>query len=158
VISEILSAGQSSRLYRSLVRDKQLAVQANGSALDLQLGGLYFLTAVANTGKDPGAVEKALLEEVDRLRTTPVSEAELTKARNQVLSGLVLGTISTEAKANALAEADLNFGTPEEANQTYDKITRVTTADVQRVAGKYFAPARRNVFWTLPASMQKGAK
>jgi zinc protease len=158
VISQILSAGQSSRLYRSLVRDSQLAVDAGGGSLDLRLGGLYFVTATANAGKDPKAVENALQAEVDRLRTAPVGDGELTKARNQVLSGLVFGRISTEAKASALGNADLLYGTPEEANRTFDKLTRVTAADVQRVAQTYFAPDRRNVFSILPASMQKGTK
>jgi zinc protease len=158
VISQILSAGQSSRLYRSLVRDKQIAVEASGESLDLLLGGLYFVSAVANGGKDPAVVEKALLDEIDRLRTTPVSEVELTKARNQTLNGLVFGRISTEARASALGEADLLYGTPDEVNQTFGKITRVTAADVQRVAQKYFRPDRRNVFYVLPAAMQKGAK
>jgi zinc protease len=158
VISQILSSGQSSRLYRSLVRDLQLAVDAGGGSLDLRLGGLYFVTATANVGKDPITVEKALQAEVDRLRRVLVSDAELTKARNQVLSGLVFGRISTEAKASALGEADLLYDTPEEVNRAYDKITRVTAADVQRVAQKYFAPDRRNVFAILPASMQKGTK
>ena len=112
VMSRILSVGNSSRLYRSLVRDQQIAVQAQGGPIDLKLGGLFFFLAVANAGKAPDVIEKALIEQADLLRTQPVSQAELDKAKNQVISATVLGNISTESKANALGEADLLYGTP----------------------------------------------
>ncbi len=153
VISQILSAGQSSRLYRSLVRDKQVAVAAQGQSLDLLLGGAYFFFGVANVGKGPADVENALQAEVDKLRNQPVSQGELTKAKNQVLTALVFGRLSTQQRADALGEADLLYGTPEEANSDYEKIAAITAADIQRVAQKYFAPTRRNVFYVLP---QKG--
>jgi zinc protease len=156
VASLILSAGQSSRLYRSLVRDQQIAAQAAGQLLDLKQGGLYFFFAVATPGKDPAAVEKSLQTEADRLRNELVSEAELIKAKNQVLNGLVFGLLSTEAKASALGQADLDYGTPEEVNRAYEKVTKVSAADIQRVARKYFTPERRNVFYVLPESMRKG--
>ena len=157
VMSRILSVGNSSRLYRSLVRAQQIAVQAQGGALELKLGGMFFFLAVANAGKAPDVIEKSLAEQAELLRTQPVSQAELDKAKNQVISGKVLGEISTEAKANALGEADLLYGTPEEANKELSELQAVTAADIQRVAQKYFAPERRNVLYMLPASMQKAA-
>lgn len=154
VISLILSGGKGSRLYRSLVRDKQIAVQAGGQSQDLQQGGLYFFFAIANAGKKPQNVADALQAEITRLQTEPVTDAELTKAKNQALTGEVFGQLSTEGKASALGEADLMFGTPEEANKAYEKLTNVTAADVQRVAQKYFAPERGSTFFVLPAAMK----
>lgn len=160
VLTQVLSSGASARLYRSLVRDQELALQAQGGGFDLLNGGMFFFFAVANGGKEPDAVSKALLAEVDKLRVEPVTEAELTKAKNQLLTGEVFGRIGTESKASALASADLLFGSPDEVNARYDKITAVTAADVLRVAQKYFAPERRNEFAMLPASMEPkpGAK
>jgi len=158
VLARILSTGQSSRLYRSLVRDKQLAAEVSGEALTLKLGGIFFFFAVANTGKSPADVEKALEEQVEMLRNSPVSEAELAKAKNQALTAQVFGTLSTEQKARALGEADLLYGTPEEANQEFEKLAAVTAADIQRVAQKYFAPEVRNVLYMLPAAMQPKAQ
>lgn len=154
VMSQILSAGQSSRLYRSLVRDTQLASQTAGEALDLKLGGVFFFFAIANAGKSPAEVEKALQEQVDRLRAEPVTDAELAKAKNQALTGQVFGTLSTFQKASALGEADILYGTPEEANRQIDKLAAVTAADIQRVARTYFAPEVRNVFYLLPEAMR----
>jgi zinc protease len=167
VISQILSAGQSSRLYRSLVRDKQLAIDASGGSLSLKLGSIFFFNATANAGKAPAEIEKALNEQIDLLRAEPVSEAELTKAKNQVLTGKVFGSLSTEQKASELGQADLDYGTPEQANKEFAELTKVTADDVLRVAKKYFAPERSNVFYMLPEAMkgktpdttaEKGAK
>jgi zinc protease len=156
VIEQILSSGQSSRLYRSLVRDKQLAVQAAGQRLPLQLGGVFFFFAVANAGKDPATVEKAVIEEIEKLRTSPVSADELAKARNQVLTAQVFGLLSAEEKGTEIGQTDMLYGSPEQVNKEIEQIQKVAAADVQRVAQKYFAPTKRNVFVFLPAAMQKG--
>ncbi|HZO87243.1 MAG TPA: pitrilysin family protein [Chthonomonadaceae bacterium] len=157
ILAHILSTGESSRLYRSLVRDKQIATEVEGSVLALKLGGIFFFSAIGNAGVAPDVVEKALVEEVDKLRSSPVSPEELTKAKNQALTGLVFGRLSTEQKASALGQADLLYGTPEEANREYEKLAAVTAADIQRVAQTYFGPDERNVLYLLPASMQPKA-
>jgi len=151
VISQILSVGQSSRLNRALVRDQQIASDASGFTLSLAVDGLFMFQATANQGKAPAEIEKALQEQVDLLRDTLVSAAELAKAKNQALSGKVFGSLSTEQKAEQLGDADLNFGTPEEVNRELAELNAVTIADVQRVARKYFTPQHRCVFYDLPA-------
>ncbi|MBC8141158.1 MAG: insulinase family protein [Armatimonadetes bacterium] len=158
VITQILSSGASARLYRSLVRDQELALQAQGGGFDLLNGGMFFFFAIANGGKDSNAVATALLTEVDKLRAEPVSDAELAKAKNQLLTSEVFGRIGTESKASALASADLLYGSANEVNERYDKLVAVMAADVRRVASKYFAPERRNEFSVLPASMDPKAK
>lgn len=158
VMSGILSEGQSSRLNRALIRDQQIAVQAAGGAITLKLGGMFFFYAVANAGKSPDVIEKSLADQVELLRTQPVSQAELDKAKNQAISGKVFGTISTEAKANVLGEADLLYNTPEQANKELSGLQAVTAADIQRVAQKYFAPEQRNIMYMLPAAMDKQPK
>ena len=154
VMSIILSGGKGSRLYRSLVRDQQIAVQSAGQSLELQQGGIYFFFAVANAGKKPQDVADALQAEITRLQDTSVSDEELTKAKNQALTGEVFGQLSTEGKASALGEADLLYGTPAEANAAYEKLTKVTASDIQRVAKEYFAKEKSNTFFVLPAAMQ----
>jgi len=155
VIAQILSVGQSSRLNRALVRDQQIASDASGFALSLAVDGLFmFQATAANQSKKPAEIEQALLQQVDLLRDTPVSAAELAKAKNQALSGKVFGSLSTEQKAEQLGDADLNFGTPEEVNRELLKLNAVTVEDVQRVARKYFTPQHRCVFYDLPAAAE----
>ena len=155
VISQILSAGNSSRLSRSIVRDKQLAAQASGGQLSLKLGGIFFFFAIANAGKNTAEVEKALQEQIELIQKEPVSEAELQKAKNILLNGKIFGSLSTEAKASQLGQADLDYGTPEEANKEIEALSKVTIADVQRVAKTCFAQTRTNYFTVLPESMKK---
>jgi zinc protease len=154
VMSYILSTGQSSRLYRSIVRDQQLAMQAEGDKFDLKLGGVFFFSAVTNVGKSPRQLEKAIARQVELLREQPVSAAELAKAKNQALTQHVFGLLSTENKASELGEADLLYGTPEEVNRRIAQIDAVTAADVQRVARRYFAPDLCNVLNILPQAMK----
>ena len=122
-------------------------MQSAGQSLGLQQGGIYFFFAVANAGKKPQAVADALDEEITRLQDTPVTDEELTKAKNQALTAEVFGQLSTEGKATALGEADLLYGTPAEANEAYEKLTKVTAADIQRVAKDYFAKEKSNTFF-----------
>jgi zinc protease len=157
VMAHILSEGESSRLYRSLVRDKQIATQADGSPQELKLGGIFYFDAVVNAGKKPEEVERALIEQIDLLRTEPVSPEELEKAKNQALTAKVFGSVSTEQKASDLGEADLLYGTPDEVNKELAQLSAVTAADIQRVAQKYFAPSVSNIITVLPASMQPKA-
>lgn len=154
VIAYILSTGESSRLNRALVRDQQIAVEADGEAETLLLGGYFFCFALADRGKDPAVLEKALKEQVALLQNTPVSPEELAKARNQALTAHVFGTLSTTEKAGALGEADLLYDTPEEANKELSDLAAVTAADIQRVAQKYFAQDQSNIFYVLPIAMQ----
>lgn len=149
VISTLLSQGSSSRLYRSLVREKQLALQATGRDNELKLGGVFQLSATVAPGRAPDEVEKAMEEQIDLLRTQPVSDAALAKTRSQLLSDRVFRTISTTTRADVLGQADLLYGTPDEANRSVAKLTAVTAADIQRVAAHYFEPARRSVLWIL---------
>lgn len=155
VVTQILSAGQSARLYRSLVRDQELAVQAQGGGFDLLEGGMFFFFAIANAGRDPDELATALLSEIAFLRSESVSDVELMKAKNQLLTSEVFGRIRTDSKAGALASADLQFGSPDEVNRRYEKLTRVTAADVRRVAEKYFTPERQNRFAILPGAGQE---
>jgi zinc protease len=152
VMSQILSAGESSRLYRTLVRDKQIATNVDGSPQELKLGGWFSFSAIVNAGKKPEEVEKALEEQIELLRTQPVSAYELEKAKNQAVAAKVFGDVSTAQKATDLGEADLDYGTPDEVNHELAKLSAVTAADIQRVAQKYFAPNLRNVLTVLPAA------
>jgi zinc protease len=151
-MAQILSVGESSRLYRALVRDKQIATSVSGNPVELALGGYFAFSALVNAGIKPEEVEKALDAQIDLLRTQQVSPTELEKAKNQALTDKVFDTISTDQKASDLGEADLDYGTPDEVNRELSKLSAVTAADIQRVAQKYFAPELRNVLTVLPAA------
>ncbi len=92
VASNILSGGESSRLYKRMVYDKQMALQAGGQTVLLEDPGVFFFFSILQAGQKPEAAEKELQAEVDRLKSEPVSEDELAKAKNQLIAGLISAT------------------------------------------------------------------
>ncbi len=148
----ILSQGRSSRLYQSLVYQQVVAQSVNSNADLKEDAGLFYLTAILAQGKKPADAETALLAEVKKLQDTPVSAAELEKAKNQVIASQLRQRETNLGKSQALGSAAVLLGDPKRVNTELDKLQAVTAADVQRVAKKYFTPENRYVFTYLPES------
>jgi zinc protease len=157
VASNILSAGESSRLYRRMVYEKQMAVAAGGDAILLEDPGVFFFYAILQGGQKPEDGEKELLAEADRLRNEPVSEEELVKAKNQIISGLVFGRQTDQDKADAIGYAKVILNDESYVNRQLAEFQKVTAADVQRVARTYFTPQNRTVVYMLPEAMRPKA-
>jgi len=149
VISNILSSGQSSRLYKRLV-DSQLAISANVSFSEALDPTLFRFTIQPRTGIDTAATEKALYEELTRLQTEAVPEAELRKAKNQRLAGLYRRLKTIEARANLLGSYEVFYGDYSKAFDEDKRVEAVTAADIQRVAQKYFGAKNRTVATLVP--------
>jgi zinc protease len=158
VASSILSSGESSRLYKRMVYEKQMAVAAGGDAILLEDPGVFFFYAILQGGQKPEDGEKELLAEADRLRNEPVSEAELVKAKNQLIAGLVFGRQTDQDKADAIGYAKVILGDESFVNRQLAEFQKVTAADVQRVARTYFSPENRTVVYMLPEAMRPGAQ
>jgi zinc protease len=158
VASNILSAGDSSRLYKRLVYEKQIAVAAGGDAIVLEDPGVFFFYAILQGGQKPDDGEKELIAEADRLRDQPVSETELVKAKNQLISGLVFGRQTDQDKADAIGYSKVILGDTTYVNRQLAEFQKVTAADVQRVAKTYFTPENRTVVYMLPEALRTGNK
>jgi zinc protease len=150
VADVILSGGESSRLYNSLVYKQQLAAEVNSSSDVREDNGLFVLTAVLSEGKKPEDAEKSLLVEVKRLQDAPVSAAELEKAKNQLITDQLRQRETSNGKALALGEAAVLLGDPNRVNTDLARLQAVTAADIQRVMKKYFTDANRLVLYYLP--------
>jgi zinc protease len=98
--------------------------------------------------------EKSLEEEIDRLKTQPVSTAELEKSRNQLIAGLVFQRETVLDTANALGHAAVLLGDWRQANRQLAEYQKVTAADVQAAANKYFRAENRTVVNMLPAKKE----
>ncbi|MEP7099968.1 MAG: pitrilysin family protein [Burkholderiales bacterium] len=139
VAAALLSGGESSRLNQSLVYRTQIASQASFDA-DLRAGpGLLIASAVAASGKPLAAVQQALLAEVLRLATQPVSAAELAKVKTQVLTAALLLRQTPEGLASAVADAAVLGGGAAHVNTDLVALQKVSAADVQRVMQRYVA-------------------
>ena len=149
VLATILSGGQSSRLYKRLV-DSQLALSAGGGDGDALDPTLFRFTIQPRSGVDPAVTEKALFEELARLQTEAVPEAELRKAKNQMLAGFYRRLKTIEGRANLLGTYEVFQGDYAKAFDEDKRVEAVTAADIQRVAQKYFGVKNRTVATLIP--------
>jgi zinc protease len=153
VVSKVLSDGQSSRIYRRLVYEDQIALVAFGQANLIEHPNLFYAVAIVQPGRSPAEAEGALIAEFDRLRAEPISDEELSRAKNQFRRDYILGRQSNEQKAGVLAHADvLHHGDVATADGEFDILMGLTRADVQRVAETYFTPENRTVLTITPTS------
>lgn len=150
IASSILSAGQSSRLYRKLVYEDQSALTAQGEALFLEGPSLFFGYAIANPGKDIREILKSIELIFGEMMAKSVSEEELEKAKNQILASFILERESMQAKADFLGKCAVLLKDPDRYNSEIERYRRVTAADVQRVVKQYLAPERQTLVFIRP--------
>ncbi|HET7617096.1 MAG TPA: pitrilysin family protein [Vicinamibacterales bacterium] len=156
IASKILSDGQSSRIYRSLVYEKGIALAAFGGGNIIEDPNLFFAVAIVQPGHTPQEAADALIAELDRLRNEPVSAAELQQAKNQFARDYILGRESDQNKADQLGHAVVIHNDITTADGEFEIFQRITAADVQRVARTYFTPENRLVLTILPKRAGSG--
>jgi len=148
--SKILSDGDSSRIYRSLVYEKQIALSAFGSGNIIEEPNLFFAVALVAPGRTHDEVEKALVAEFDKLRTEPITERELQRAKNQFFRDYIVDRESIRGKASQLAHAVVIHRDVTTADGEVEIFTNMKVSDLQRVAKTYFTPQNRLVLKILP--------
>jgi zinc protease len=150
VLSVILSGGRASRLYQDLVHERQLALEAGGDYSYFSIDpNLFWFWATPLPGQSAETLEKELLAHMERLRREPVSEVELTRAKNQIESSFVFQDDSIHRRASLLARFEL-IGGYALKDAYLASMRAVTAADVQRVAAAYFQDEKKNVGILLP--------
>jgi zinc protease len=148
--SKILSDGESSRIFKSLVYEKGIAVEAYGGGNIIEEPNLFFAVALVQRDHTPEEAERALIAEFDKLRAEPVSERELQRAKNQFSRDYITDRESIQGKAAQLAHAVVIHHDVATADDEVDLFEKLTVADVQRVARTYFTPENRLVLTILP--------
>ncbi|HKR65950.1 MAG TPA: insulinase family protein, partial [Thermoanaerobaculia bacterium] len=143
VLDRILAEGQSSRLYRTLVYERQLATSVTSFDYGQKDAGMFGVQAVVASGRDIGETETALAAEIARLRDQRVSAAELEKARNELVSETLFGRETPQGRAFELGNALTIANDPRWGDKLLAAEQRVTAADVQRVARTYLLDSRR---------------
>ena len=138
--AKILSEGESSRIYRRLIYDKQIAVQAVSTGNFTEDPNLFFVFAVMNEGHAPREGEAEVEAELERLKTEPVLARELDKAKNQVLRDFILSRQSDQSRGEELGYAAVVLKDPDLLDAELDRFLAVTPEDIKRVAKKYFVP------------------
>ena len=150
VLSDVLSGGRSSRLNQVLVREKQIATNAAAFPDETRGPGLFQALATVAPGKDPADVETAIYGVIDQVKTGPIADWEIEKARNSARRNAASAVTSTLQRAIQLGQYALFYNDPNRINTISERIARVTAADVQRVAAKYLTRENRSVVITVP--------
>ena len=151
IASKVLSDGQSSRIYQKLVYEKQFAVAAFGGANLIEDPNIFYAVAIVQPGHTPDEAISALISELDRLKTEPITQHELQRAKNQFARDYILGRESNQQKASQLAHALVIHRDIKTADGEFDIFQNLTAADVQRVARTYFTAENRTVLTLMPS-------
>jgi zinc protease len=150
MLSTILSEGRASRLYKRLVYERQLALEAGGDYNYFSHDpSLFWFWGTPMPGQTPETMEKALLAEMEQLKTEPVTAEELQRAKNQVEATFVFQEDSVHRRAGLLARFEL-IGSYADKDRFVEGLRAVSAADIQRVARTYFSDDKKNVGVLLP--------
>jgi predicted Zn-dependent peptidase len=150
IVAKVVSDGQSSRIHRKLVYETRLALSAFGGANLIEHPNLFFTIAIVNPGQTPAAVEKALIAELERLKTEGITDRELQRAKNQFARDYIIGRESVQEKATHLAHGEVIHSDIKTTDGEFDIFQSISRADVQRVAKTYFTEASRVVLYVMP--------
>ncbi len=144
-IQDIFSNGRTSRLYRSLVRDQQVAAEAEGFSgfPGDKYPGLFAFFAVPNQGHTPQEMRTAIHKEIDKLKTTDVTDEELAMFKTRARADLLRGLGDNQGLAQQLAFYQQRYGDWRELFNQLKKIDAVSKADIRRVANKVFVDSNR---------------
>ena len=150
MLGALLSRGQSSRMYRRLVDEQQVALQVMAMPLALEDPGLTLIFAFPNMGVDPKDLEEAINAELEEVKNGLISELEMEKLRNQFESQFVNNNTTMASRASSLANYHTLFNDASRINTEIERYMAVTRQDILDVANRYFIPENRVVLYYLP--------
>lgn len=161
VLGELLFSGTSSRLYQSLVKQQQVAIDVEGGLgfpesdfVDYRAPGLFggFVIQKAGSRITPDLIEQFVFREIHEIEANGVSDTELTRTKTKIAAEWVGGQQTTLERARRLAIAGLMDGNPETANTLLDMLLRVRSEDIQQAAAHYLNHARVTVVMDEPGA------
>src|SRR3984957_5004201 len=146
-ITDLMSEGRTSRLYRSLVRDKKIASFSEGLTgyPGIKYPHLFAFLAVPLPGHKPEEMADAIHVEIDRLKNEDISDEELKMIKTRSKANLIRGLADNEGLASELATYQTRYGDWRELFRSVDHIDHVTKADIKRVANDIFVDTNRTV-------------
>lgn len=155
VLSSILSGGKSARIYRSLIYEKKIALNAGADYSGMYVDPfLFFLWGTPVPGKEIDELEKALYAEIDAIKNFPPSDLEVQKAKNQIEASFIFGQDSLYMQAMKIGMFEV-LGGWKLMDAYLEGIRRVTPEEVQRMAKKYLTEDNRTVGILIPVKSEK---
>jgi zinc protease len=151
VLNEVLTGGKSSRLYRALISEGELASEIRGSVSPTKDPGLYELWASAREGHSAEQALAAIEAVLDEVRTHGISESELDKAKNRLELGFLHGMETVSGKAEQIGFYETVLGDAARIFQQLEAYRGVSLADVLRVANARFDKTQRTTLFVRPS-------
>jgi zinc protease len=155
MLNQVLSGGASSRLNKSIVDEKQLALFCGAFSFGLEDPGVTFAFAMVNMGIEPSEVEAAMNEEFGKMKTDLISDRELQKLKNQIESQFVSSNSTMAGIAEELANYHTYFGDANLINTEIERYLAITPDDIKRVANKYYDENARATIYFLYQEEEK---
>jgi predicted Zn-dependent peptidase len=157
VLESILGEGRTSRLYKSIFEEQQLTARqpdvSNGPGERYE--NLMIVEALPRSPHTLEEVEKAILAEIEKVKSEPVSSRELERVKNQLDAGMIRSLGSNIGIAFQVAVGQLYYGDYHAMFRNFDRIKKVTAEDIQRVAKKYLTANNRTVGWRVQIEEKK---
>jgi zinc protease len=150
IVSSVLSQGKSSRLYKRLVYELELAQSVSAYQASSLLGSEFEIVVSVRAGKSVAEVMKVINEELDKLRATPPTAVEVERARTGILTSALFSLESITRKADHLNHYNQSTGDPGYLTKDVARYTSVTPAEVQRAVSTYLPQNRRVVTVATP--------
>jgi predicted Zn-dependent peptidase len=158
-ITDLMSNGRTSRLYRALVRDKKIAAFAAGfSGLPgVKYPHLFAFFAVPLPGHTPQEMGDAIHQEIERLKNEDISDDELKMIKTRAKADLLRGLDDNQGLALQLGTIVARYGDWRELFGQVDRIDKLTKADIRRVANQIFVPTNRTVGIIESTALARGS-
>lgn len=155
VLTNLLSNGESSRLNKALVDDQQKALFVGAIPLAAEDPGLFITFGIANAGIEVSDLEESIDKELEKVKSTLISDREYQKIQNQIESEFITSNSRIAGIAESLADYHVYFGDANLINTEIDRYRKVTREDIKKVATTYLTKENRVVLHYLPKSAQQ---
>jgi predicted Zn-dependent peptidase len=154
MLGTVLSDGESSRMFRSIVDEQQKALQVATFPFPSEDPGLNLVFGIANMGVGVADLEEAMNAEIDRVKKELISEEEFQKLRNKVENNFITANGTVVGIAESLANYKMYFGDANLINTELNRYLKVTREDIREAARKYFNEKNRISLHYLPKPTQ----
>ena len=156
--AQILAGGKSSRLYKTLVYDKQIAQDVNANQNSNALTSMFVVDVTARPGHSAQEIEAAIDAELEALRNAGPTEQELERARNTIETAMLtqIEKVGGSGLANQLNQYNQYVGDPGYLGQDIERYRRVSVADIRRVVAAQLQNSARAVVTGVPGTPDLG--
>lgn len=152
ILSNVLSSGRSSRLYKSLVYEKQSAKNVSAYNISLEKSGVFMINCIAQTGVAPEKLEEIIWQELRKVESEGISDSELEKAKNRTIMNRAQSLQQLARRADNLQQAYTYTKRTEAANEELNRLLTLQTSDIQAAARKFLDPESAVTLYTVPGT------